>query len=423
MGITLFDADMIVQEHRYKPLPPTVHLLGRQTIYFDYSAAKRLFTLHGLTAKDVSVEIDRTTLGAQNGSEPHITDTTFFRMLGVENVIAIDHSDYEGAELIVDLNQPLPKELEGSADFIFGGSVLDNVFDPAGYLRNVNRLLRAGGRLFDSNTYCFSRSAYALQSPAWYWNYCVLNRFSSCSVYVIEGGPHLCSEPYHVYGFDVDSETDLIPNLGTPPSGLLSGVIVLAEKGEDTTWDYIPSQDCYRGADEWQLYRDQVIRMKGLQRPFMQFSSPTAEQLAAYPMRNARCFRYLGCFDPAAKTMLDPARASALMDQSTPRGIRIIEATYGWSQRTTELKRTGLVPISRGNVTGILAFLLNGKDECDLEINASILGDPAPGLEKDLSVHYYDVGEPNPRVRHIYIPAEAHGKRLVIPKLKWKMFG
>jgi hypothetical protein len=45
-------------------------------------------------------------------------------------------SPYEGAEIIHDLNRPVPDKLKESADFIVDGSTLDNVFDPAMVLRN-----------------------------------------------------------------------------------------------------------------------------------------------------------------------------------------------------------------------------------------------------------------------------------------------
>jgi 2-polyprenyl-3-methyl-5-hydroxy-6-metoxy-1,4-benzoquinol methylase len=68
-------------------------------------------------------------------------------------VKAVDVSPYEGAEVIHDLNQPLPDRLRGTADFIVDGSVLDNVFDPATGLRNLTEMLRPGGRLLMSNAW------------------------------------------------------------------------------------------------------------------------------------------------------------------------------------------------------------------------------------------------------------------------------
>ena len=155
MGITLLSAEFIIQEHCYRALPSTIHLLGRQTVCFDYETARSLMYRHGITPANAPMQADESTRTAITGSRSYISDTTFFGMLGVNLVHAIDHSDYEGADILVDLNRPIAPEYEGIADFIFGGSVLDNVFDPACYMRNITRMLRPGGRLIDVNACSF----------------------------------------------------------------------------------------------------------------------------------------------------------------------------------------------------------------------------------------------------------------------------
>ena len=43
-------------------------------------------------------------------------------MLGVEDICFLDHSNYEGADSIIDLNVPLPANLESRYDFIIAGA-------------------------------------------------------------------------------------------------------------------------------------------------------------------------------------------------------------------------------------------------------------------------------------------------------------
>jgi hypothetical protein len=169
MGIHQQHAIMIIKEHLYRPLPKRVHLLGRQSIDFDYPTAVGLCRAWGWEPRPVEVQLDRTTdLGETRG---YISDKTFFQMPGAEEVLAIDHSDYEGAELIVDLNKPIADELMGIADFIFGGSVCDNVFDPAGYVRNISRLLKIGGRFLDQNIAVDHYRPYVILPAQWYFDY------------------------------------------------------------------------------------------------------------------------------------------------------------------------------------------------------------------------------------------------------------
>jgi len=174
MGIDLFHAEMIVREHLFRPLPETVHLLGRQTVLFGEETARSLLSRYGIFPAASKVVLDTATVGAKAAADRgYITDETFFGMLGVKEIKAIDHSDYEAADVIVDLNQPLPEALEGNADFIFGGSVLDNIFDPATYIKNIGQLLKPGGRLIDQNICSFHHHPYILASPAWYFDYFV----------------------------------------------------------------------------------------------------------------------------------------------------------------------------------------------------------------------------------------------------------
>jgi hypothetical protein len=65
----------------------------------------------------------------------------------VENIQALDRSDYEGANVIHDLNLPVTDRLKGIADLIVDGSTLDNTFNPALTLKNYCDMLRPGGRL------------------------------------------------------------------------------------------------------------------------------------------------------------------------------------------------------------------------------------------------------------------------------------
>ena len=46
------------------------------------------------------------------------------RALGATETAAMDFSDYEGAEFIQDLNQPIPAEWKSRFDFIFDGGTL-----------------------------------------------------------------------------------------------------------------------------------------------------------------------------------------------------------------------------------------------------------------------------------------------------------
>lgn len=72
---------------------------------------------------------------------------TFFRALGASEVVSMDLSDFEGAEVLQDLNAPVGSELEGAFDLIFDGGTTEHVFDVARCMDNINAMLAPGGVL------------------------------------------------------------------------------------------------------------------------------------------------------------------------------------------------------------------------------------------------------------------------------------
>lgn len=65
--------------------------------------------------------------------------------LGFGTVKTMDFSDYEGAQILHDLNKPLPEKLHNSFDFILDGGTLEHVFNVAQAFTNVFDMLRPGG--------------------------------------------------------------------------------------------------------------------------------------------------------------------------------------------------------------------------------------------------------------------------------------
>src|SRR5882724_5786765 len=80
--------------------------LGRQNLNVDRE------TLHGLAA--------RHGLGAATADDAahEYCEPFFERFLGAQAIDAVDHSAYEGAALVHDLNQPMPSEWEERYDAV-----------------------------------------------------------------------------------------------------------------------------------------------------------------------------------------------------------------------------------------------------------------------------------------------------------------
>ena len=413
MGITPLHARLIVIEHKRRPLPPTVHLLGRQTVYLTVEGAGTLIRACGVEPQDALVELDVETRGAAALQGGFVSDRMFFAMLGVKKVIAIDHTDYEGAEVIIDLNVPLPETHVGSVDFLFGGSVLDNIFDPATYMVNVSKLLRPAGRVFDQNVISQVHHAYLLVTPAWLLDYYVVNRFRNLQIYIAE---QAAGGFVHMYGV-LATGNEIVSDFGPPRGSLPLGVIVIAEKAVDSTSDILPIQDQYRSEPDWVHYRTCVQALAG-DDPLPTFAAPTTLELTKLDVRRSKNFRYLGVMRPGETQFSETETFRGDIPDTAPvGGLRIVSATYGGGFRSVP-PVSGVSAAYRGNVTDILASLANGHDDWHWVVDVRVLGDPLPTVGKDLEVLYYFIDDAGQKLYRAYIEAEANGKMLVLSRAK-----
>lgn len=76
---------------------------------------------------------------------------------GAGEVDSIDNSDYEGATIVADFNQPVSGDLANRYDSVLDFGFTEHIFDAAQSLRNIASLCRIGGRILHvlpSNGFC-----------------------------------------------------------------------------------------------------------------------------------------------------------------------------------------------------------------------------------------------------------------------------
>ncbi len=73
------------------------------------------------------------------------------KMMGFGDVESLDKSDFEGAQIVHDLNYPVPKELHGQFDFIFDGGTIEHVFNVPIALENMFKMLKTDGVFASTN--------------------------------------------------------------------------------------------------------------------------------------------------------------------------------------------------------------------------------------------------------------------------------
>lgn len=79
---------------------------------------------------------------------PHIeTAAEFFKYLGANEMTAMDFSDYEGAAILHDLNQPIKDDLKEKFTFVFDGGTTEHVFNFPTALKNAMEMVAKDGHL------------------------------------------------------------------------------------------------------------------------------------------------------------------------------------------------------------------------------------------------------------------------------------
>ena len=109
--------------------------LGRQRLYVTPDE------LHDLARRYHIAERDDLRYG-------EAADGFLRQFLGVRDLQTIDHSSYEGATLMHDLNQPVPNAWREQFDVVLDSGTLEHIFNVPVALASCMQLVKRGGTLF-----------------------------------------------------------------------------------------------------------------------------------------------------------------------------------------------------------------------------------------------------------------------------------
>lgn len=146
MGINLQILKTMLHENHHRPIEGRVLLIGKSTVGVNSQNIKSLASSYGIKI-DSTDFITRDVVTKRSSQEFWVDDVELMKNLfpGIKSVDVLDVSSYEGANIIADLNMPLPSNLHGKFDFVYDSSVLDNIFNPAQMIQNVALMLKNGG--------------------------------------------------------------------------------------------------------------------------------------------------------------------------------------------------------------------------------------------------------------------------------------
>ncbi len=149
MGIDLNGAQLLIRAQKSGVSFARVATLGRQRNLCDRQTLLAILGASGyqLTEDRVQRFLDPKREYAEE----------FLSILGAKDIFAIDASDFEGAQIVHDMNQPIPDALDSSFDVVIDGGTLEHIFNLPVALGNAIRMVRPDGRfvsLNQANNFC-----------------------------------------------------------------------------------------------------------------------------------------------------------------------------------------------------------------------------------------------------------------------------
>lgn len=135
MGLDFHSAQFLVNQKRRGVRFDRVLTLGRQGVYMPAHLYRSQLKTLGVEQRETGFADD------------------FFRGLGAASLDFMDASNYEGANVVQDLNQPIPPELAATYDCVFDGGSLEHIFNFPTALRNCMELVKPGGHLIIITTW------------------------------------------------------------------------------------------------------------------------------------------------------------------------------------------------------------------------------------------------------------------------------
>ncbi|MEO8358552.1 MAG: hypothetical protein ABI672_00860 [Vicinamibacteria bacterium] len=248
MGFIRANAIPILREHRLRPFSGRCLTLGQADMYFDKPALDRMAHAAGVALGPAPATLSHRADFAQKG---YISREAFFLSLGFSEVVSLDKSRFEGAEIEFDLNSPsLPPELQGAFDCVVDHGTLEHVFHLPNCLANIGGMLKPSGRMIHSSpSHNYFDHGFYMFSPTLFADFYAVNEWTihSIQVYQIRPERQEIEAP-----FFADYEPGIFATQSAGGmDGKAYGTVCVVQKAVTSTVHKIPDQSYYSKMPQW----------------------------------------------------------------------------------------------------------------------------------------------------------------------------
>jgi hypothetical protein len=244
MGIANFSIRLLMREGNREKFSGKVLQLGNQEVL---TTEKRLEK----TAQEENFKLLEANCDIGYGKSKFSDATTvsskyFFQRLGFKTVDALDFSDFEGANIVHDLNVPCNKDFKNIGDYnlIFDGGTIEHIFSMPNILKNIFDLLSVGGRIMHSAPVNMFNHGFYNYSTCFFEDFYSCNNFLINECAIIKWTERTWPDnAFYTLG---DRNSQFIRSLNpTTFDGATFAINFTATKIHKSTGDHIPQQGDY----------------------------------------------------------------------------------------------------------------------------------------------------------------------------------
>ena len=247
MGISKGGASLLYELRRDHEFGGDLLQLGKQSLYVEADQLPMIAQRFGFdfNIDDVIIDNDGEYL------EHTYNDVVFFTKLGFNQVSSMDYSSYEGADIIHDLNKPIPESLNEQFDFIYDGGTIEHIFDLPQCLKNIHRLLRVGGTIAHAlPSHNHVDHGFYMYSPTLFWDYYHANNYRIIRSYIYEYETEhtaYTAKDWIIYEYEPSAIEHLVRG-GWGRKRL--GIWFVAQKLKESSCNAVPQQGAYQNTWE-----------------------------------------------------------------------------------------------------------------------------------------------------------------------------
>jgi hypothetical protein len=288
MGLTQGYIRFIAFMQRTHRIHGDVLVLSQQAIYADISQTVKMLSENGVVPAEIPHGFDTSNKipdWNSTSAKKNINVKTLMALLGATSTRTSDISDYEGADLKIDLGVPIDKSRYNQFDAIVDAGTIEHIYDIPQCMENITKMLKVDGVLVLFAPASEINHGFYNLCPCFFFDYLSANGYEDIRVYLKEDAFNGES------GGKTYEVMETWAQYGVPPTH--TSVVVFARKKKTVVLTRNIIQSAYKRV--WNPAERRETALYSIARSFKRFIPDII-----YKMRersaNRRYFKYVGWF-------------------------------------------------------------------------------------------------------------------------------